>query len=117
MDLNKYFFRHRVVDFWNASPGEVVYNSSKNVFKKRLDKLMDEKIWQEEVGWMGWVAVCSGWGGRITASRRLDGFGGWLMRATLPLAVGGQGLPSIDQWAFCRHLEFICSYLTFLQSE
>lgn len=45
LDLQKYFFSHRVVDFWNALPGEVVYSSSLNVFKKRLDKFMDEKIW------------------------------------------------------------------------
>ena len=45
LDLQKYFFSHRVVDFWNALPGEVVYSSSLNVFKKRLDKLMDERIW------------------------------------------------------------------------
>ena len=45
LGLRKYFFSHRVVDFWNALPGEVVYSSSLNVFKKRLDKLMDERIW------------------------------------------------------------------------
>lgn len=45
LDLRKYFFSHRVVDLWNALPGGVVFSSSLNVFKKRLEKFMDEKIW------------------------------------------------------------------------
>ena len=45
LDLRKFFFSHRVVDFWNELPGEVACSSSLNVFKKRLDEYMDERIW------------------------------------------------------------------------
>ena len=41
-DIRKYFFSHRVVDFWNALPGRLVNSTSLNIFKSRLDKHMNE---------------------------------------------------------------------------
>ena len=38
LDIRKYFFSHRVVDFWNALPETVVNSTSLTMFKNRLDK-------------------------------------------------------------------------------
>lgn len=38
LDIRKYFFSHRVVDFWNALPERVVNSTSLTRFKNRLDK-------------------------------------------------------------------------------
>lgn len=60
--------------------------------------------------------VVAGWG-RITAYRRLNGLGRRMIGVALPLAMGGQGLPSIGQWAPCRPFAFICSYVRVLPQE
>lgn len=41
-NIRKYFFSHRVVDFWNALPERVVSSTSLGMFKSRLDEHMDE---------------------------------------------------------------------------
>ena len=43
LDLWKFFFSHRVVDYWNSLPGEIVDSSSLSIFKGRLDAYMDEE--------------------------------------------------------------------------
>ena len=42
LDIRKYFFSHRVVDFWNALPERVVNSTSLNMFKSRLDRHMSD---------------------------------------------------------------------------
>ena len=37
-DIRKYFFIHRVIDFWNALPERVVNSTSLTMFKNRSDK-------------------------------------------------------------------------------
>ena len=38
LDIRKYFFSNRVIDYWNKLPEHVVEANSVNMFKNRLDK-------------------------------------------------------------------------------
>ena len=40
IDVRKFFFSQRVVNEWNLLPQEVVDATSVNLFKNRLDKLI-----------------------------------------------------------------------------
>ena len=42
LDLKKYYFNNRIVDFWNKLPESVIGASSLTVFKKNLDKWMGD---------------------------------------------------------------------------
>ena len=41
LDLRKYSYSHRIIDKWNELPEDVVNSSSLEIFKKRLDKHME----------------------------------------------------------------------------
>ena len=41
LDVRKFFFSHRVVDFWNDLPSDVVNSNSLNIFKRKIDKYMN----------------------------------------------------------------------------
>ena len=41
LDIQKYFFSQRMVDFWNALLERIVNIISLSIFKSRLDKHMD----------------------------------------------------------------------------
>ena len=41
LDIRKYSFGNRVVDFWNGLPQEVVSSDSLAIFKRGLDQYMD----------------------------------------------------------------------------
>lgn len=40
LNLRKNFFSHRVVNFWNSLPADVVNSDNLNIFKARLDSHM-----------------------------------------------------------------------------
>ena len=41
-DKCKHFFTNRVINLWNSLPEEVVYASSLNMFKNKLDKHLQD---------------------------------------------------------------------------
>ena len=41
LDVRKFFFSHRVVDFWNDLPSDVVNSNSLNIFKRKIDEYMN----------------------------------------------------------------------------
>ena len=50
-DIRTYFFKNRVTDQWNNLPNRVVYSSSINLFKERLDKIwrVDNVMYDNEI--------------------------------------------------------------------
>ena len=45
LNIKKYFFTNRVVNLWNQLPGDVVNSSSVNVFKNRIDSLLQKYMY------------------------------------------------------------------------
>lgn len=43
VNMGKYFFAQCVIGLWNSLPQDIIMVSSLNVFKKELDKFIEEK--------------------------------------------------------------------------